>query len=74
MGNRRLETTKHRNSLNNRIHLTSTFKHVTIYITIYECNTLHWVPKQYIRRQVKDTKLFIFANSCHLKKVAVNPV
>ena len=29
---------------------------------------------QWIRRKVKNTKIIIFANSRHLKKMAINPV
>ena len=35
---------------------------------------IHTILNQWMRRNGKDTKAVIFANSCHLKKVAVNPV
>ncbi len=31
-------------------------------------------PNQWFMRKVKDTKVIIFANSCNLKKVAINLV
>ncbi len=31
-------------------------------------------PNQWFGRKIKDTKLIIFANSCYLKKVALNPL
>ncbi len=32
------------------------------------------IPNQWIKRKVKDTSSVIFANSCNLKKVSLNPV
>ena len=35
---------------------------------------IHTIQYQWMRKIEKDTKFMLFANSCHLKKISLNPV